>query len=395
MRINLPTLVSIFRKQSLYIALAAVIGAVFWAIGMPINPVTVVVYSLSIGNFIDPVTERLEPIYAHRPFPYNWFLFLLILLVIVPPVYLISTVIVWSLAPPFPQSLSHMIRTGWKFPVLITFVFSSTTFLFETTKKRLERRNLELQQSVERGTEQLALQEQELQRGREIQQSLLPRQIPQLPGFEIAGAWRPARVVSGDYYDVFRLDENRLAICIADVAGKGVSAALLMANVQAAVRAYASESESPATLCSKVNRLLCDNIATGKFVTFLFGILDGEKRTMEYCNAGHLDPILVTHGTARTVDASGAVLGVFPDWRYEDNVITLQSGDRLLLFTDGITEAEGPGEQEFGEAKIAACAQENCTKTASELNRLLLTQVDSFCGARFQDDATLLVVAAK
>jgi sigma-B regulation protein RsbU (phosphoserine phosphatase) len=386
---------SILRTQSLYIAISAIVGAVFWAIGQAINPLTILLYSLSTGNLINRAMEKLEHIYADRSFPYDWLLYLALLLFLVPPVYLISTTIVWLLAPPVPQTLGHLITTGWKFPVLITFVFSVLTFLFHTTKERLERRNLELERSVERGTAQLALQEEEFERGREIQESLLPKEIPQLRGFEIAGAWRPARAVSGDYYDVFRLGERRLAICIADVAGKGVSAALLMANVQAAVHAFASETEGPAGLCGKVNRLLCGNLATGKFVTFLFGILDGDKRTMEYCNAGHLDPILVSNGAVRTLDSGGAVLGVFPDWRYEDRLIELQSGDRLLLFTDGITEAAGADEQEFGEANVAACAQANCRRTASELNSALIAQVDGFCGSHFHDDATLLVIAAQ
>ena len=115
-----------------------------------------------------------------------------------------------------------------------------------------------------------------MQRASEIQRSLLPKEIPQLAGFEVAGAWRPARTVSGDYYDVFKLGEGKLGICIADVVGKGVSAALMMANVQAAVRAYASSAESPAQLCVKVNSLLCENLATGKFVTFLYGVLDSD-----------------------------------------------------------------------------------------------------------------------
>jgi sigma-B regulation protein RsbU (phosphoserine phosphatase) len=144
----------------------------------------------------------------------------------------------------------------------VTFGFGAASFLYRSTKERLERRNAELEQTVERGTAQLEMQEQELKRAREIQQSLLPKEIPQLPGFAVAGAWQPASTVSGDYYDVLRLGPNKLGICIADVVGKGVSAALLMANVQAAVRAFAGPSESPAQLCGKVNRLLHENIAT-------------------------------------------------------------------------------------------------------------------------------------
>jgi len=383
-----------FRKQVLYIALSAVVGAIFWANGQRINPLTILVYSLCIGNLITPFTERLHHLYAEKRFPYNWLLFLLVLLPILPVVYLISSVFVWALAPPTPQTLSHLLRTGWKLPFLITFVFSILTFLYRDTKERLERRNVELQKSVERSSARIEMQEQEIERAREIQQSLLPREIPQLAGFQVAGAWKPARTVSGDYYDVLRLSGQRLGICIADVVGKGVSAALLMANVQAAVRAFARDTESPAEVCTKVNHLLYENIATGKFVTFLYGVLDGEAHTFQYCNAGHLYPILVSAGVARSLEQGGAVLGVFPAWVYEDATIEMRAGDRLLLFTDGITEAADASGQEFEEKGIAAFAEANRTLSAGELNNRLLAEVTEYCEGKFQDDATLLVIAA-
>jgi sigma-B regulation protein RsbU (phosphoserine phosphatase) len=361
-------LIRFVRQQSLYIALSAVLGAVFWAIGQPINPATVMLYSLCIGNLITPAIARLRFLYAERPFPYNWLILLPLLLLLAAPVYVVSSVVVWAIAPPTPQTYAHLIRTGWKLPFLVTFVFGILTFLYQTTK--------------------------DLERAREIQQSLLPKTIPQIPEFEIAGAWRPARSVSGDYYDVVRLDDHRLGICIADVVGKGVSAALLMANVQAAVRAFASNSESAAQVCTKVNLLLCENIATGKFVTFLYGVLDGETRTFQYCNAGHLLPILVTSGSVRMPEQGGAVLGVFSAWKYEDATIELKAGDRLLLFTDGITEACDGSGQEFEEGSIAAFAKANRGLAADELTGRLLARVTDYCDGQFQDDATLLVIAA-
>jgi len=392
--VNVPSLARFFRQQITYIAIAAIVGAIFWASGQQINPVRVIVYSLCIGNLLNSAIYRLEFLYSDRPFPYNWLIFLLVLLALTVPVYLITAVVVWLIASPVPETLSHLMRTGWRLPFLVTFVFGFLSFLYHTTKERLVRRNVELQQSVERGTAQLEMQEQELERAREIQQSLLPKEIPQLAGFEVTGAWQPASTVSGDYYDVLRLGGHRLGICIADVVGKGVSAALLMANVQAAVRAFASSSESPAQVCGKVNRLLCENIARGKFVTFLYGILDGDARTFQYCNAGHLYPILASGGSVRTLEQGGAVLGVFPAWTYEDSKIELKAGDRLLLFTDGITEASDANDQEFDETRIASFAKVNSALSASELNSRLLAQVTAFCGAQFRDDATLLVIAA-
>jgi sigma-B regulation protein RsbU (phosphoserine phosphatase) len=382
------------QQQSIYIAISAVVGAIFWANGQRINPGTVLLYSLCIGNLLSPAIGRLGFLYSKRRFPFNWLTFLPLLLLVAIPIYVVSSAVVWLLAPPSPQTLSHLILTGWKFPYLVICVFGMLSFLYHSTRERLERRNRELQQTVEHGTARLELQEQELERAREIQQSLLPKDIPQLAGFEVAGAWQPARSVSGDYYDVLRLGDHRLGICIADVVGKGVSAALLMANVQAAVRAFASESESPARVCSKVNSLLHENIATGKYVTFLYGILDGEARTFQYCNAGHLYPILISGGVAQMPDSGGAVLGVFPDWQYEDSTIELKAGDRLLLFTDGITEASDANGKEFEETSIAAFAITHAALSAKDLNSGLLAQVTAFCSGHFQDDATLLVIAS-
>ena len=395
MNVKMSSVRRFFRQQIVYVSLSAILFAIFWAIGEPINPFTVLLYTLCIGNLLSFALDQVGFLYSERPFPFNWLIFLPTLLVLTAPVYLISTTIVWLVSPPSPQTLSHLIQTGWRFPFLVTFIFGVVSLLYHSTKDRLELRNQELQQSVEKGARQLELQAQEMQRAREIQQSLLPKEIPQLAGFEVAAAWRPAREVSGDYYDVFKLDEHRLGVCIADVVGKGVAAALLMANVQAAVRAYASSAENAAQLCTKVNRLLCENLATGKFVTFLYGVLNNETQTFDYCNAGNVCPVLVSQGTVRSIAVGGAVLGVFPEWQYESANLALGSGDRVLLVTDGITEASDAAEQEFGEEKLAEAALRHSKRTASEISRLLLEEVSAFCDSHFHDDATLLVIAAK
>lgn len=395
MKISRPLIVRLLRQQTIYLSVAAIIAAVFWAIGMPVNPLTVLLYSLLFGNMVTPLMMWLGKYYWSRPFPYNWLLFLLFTLLVLVPSYVLASVVVAWLAPPTPQTAWHLIRTGWKLPALVIVVYSVIGFVYRTTRERLERRNRELECSVEAGTAQLEVQKQELQRAREIQESLLPKTIPQLVGFEVAAAWRPAREVSGDYFDVFRLGETKVGICIADVVGKGVSAALLMANMQAAVRAFAGEAESPARVCAKVNRLLCENIATGKFVTCVFGVLDCATQTLAWCNAGHLEPVLVSNGAVRTLHGGGAALGVFPDWAYGDERIEMRNGDRLLLFTDGITEASGADDAEFGEDGVARCAMKLWAASAEEMNRRLLDDVERYCAGHFQDDATLLVIAAR
>ena len=380
-------------QQVVYFAIAAVLCLVLWALAVPTSPLSVLLYTFCIGNLVSITIPWFEPLYGKRAFPYDLFIFLPVLAVVTVPLYLLTTVIVWLVLLHAQVTLSQLMHI-WKFPAVATFTLGISFFVTQRTRERLQRRNVELQQTVEHRGAQIAIQEQELERAREIQSSLLPKEIPQLAGYQVAGAWQPARTVSGDYYDVLALGAHKLGICIADVAGKGVSAALLMANVQAAVRAFAGSSESPSQMCARVNTLLHENVAPGKFVTFLYGVLDAEQRTFRFSNAGHLPPILFSGGEARTLEGGGAVLGVFPSWSYEDATIELKAGDRLLLVTDGITEAADANEQEFGESGIAEFVKANSALGAKELNKRLLKQVTEFCRGQFHDDATVLVIAA-
>lgn len=239
-------------------------------------------------------------------------------------------------------------------------------------------------------------QERELEEARGIQQGLLPKTIPQARGCEISGAWRPARVVSGDYFDVLKFDENRVALCIADVSGKGMPAAILMSNVQAAVKAFASADVEPAAVCEKVNRVVCINTADDRFITFFYGLLDTENSRFVYANAGHNAPVLVRgDGSVARLEEGGSVLGPFPDWHFTQGGIDLKAGDRVLLFTDGITEVRDSQGEEFGEERLISLLVENRELDAVRLQAMVMSSVAEFSGGDFQDDATLIVLAVK
>ena len=227
----------------------------------------------------------------------------------------------------------------------------------------------------------------------DIQRALLPREIPQVRGFSIAGAWQPAKLVGGDYYDVFPLPGDRLALAVADVSGKGMAAALLMSNLQATTKAYASTTASPRELCVLVNRAITSTIASGKFITFFFGVLDAATMRFTYSNAGHNHPVLRSQdGTCRKLGAGGAVLGIFPDAPYEEGEVPLSPGDQLVIFTDGIVEAANSGEQEFGEERLISVMGANPSAAAGTLRDLVMQDVTRFCRGDFADDATLLTV---
>src|SRR5271156_2711460 len=220
---------------------------------------------------------------------------------------------------------------------------------------------------------QLDRQGRELEEARAIQQGFLPTSIPQLAGFEIAATWQPARVVGGDYFDVIPLSNNSVALCIADVAGKGMPAAMLMSNLQAAVRGLASPEIAPDTLCSRLNALLYQNMVSDRFVTFFYAIVDSASRELCYANAGHNRPIVVRRdGSHENLDEGGGVLGVFAAQSYSRGVVKLAPGDRVVLFTDGVTEACVPNGEEFSEPRLLQLVTENREASAQELQKLIL-----------------------
>jgi sigma-B regulation protein RsbU (phosphoserine phosphatase) len=237
-------------------------------------------------------------------------------------------------------------------------------------------------------------QEREIAEAKAIQEKLLPREIPQMPGYEVASAWQSARLVGGDYFDILPLDEKTLGICIADVAGKGMPAALLMSNLQAAVRGLSSVSLAPHLLCGRLNSIVYRNTDSDRFITFFYAQLDGPTRCLAYVNAGHNAPFVVrSDGSHERLREGGTVLGVFASRDYQMGLAQLSSGDRVILFTDGVTEACSLAGEEFGEARLLRLLLDHSSLSADELQAKILTAVAEFSGGRWQDDATLLVLA--
>ena len=241
-----------------------------------------------------------------------------------------------------------------------------------------------------------AEEKQELAEAQEIQHALLPKTIPQLAGYEISGEWQPARVVSGDYYDVLKCTETRAELCIADVIGKGMPAALLMSNLQAVIRAYACGAARPREVAGTLNRIIRGNIMPGKFITLFYCRLDASASRLAYVNAGHNAPILVRgDGSCLRLATGGAALGVFKDWEYEEGEVEVAAGDRLVMFTDGVTEARGANDEEFGEDRLEELIRQSHEVSAGELQKRILAAVTEFCAGNFHDDATVLVLVAR
>lgn len=227
------------------------------------------------------------------------------------------------------------------------------------------------------------------------QLGFLPKEIPQIPGCEFSGAWLPVHGIGGDYFDVFELEQNHFAICIADVAGKGIAAALLMSNLQATVRNLAAQNLEPAELTQRVNRFIRSNTAEDRFITFFYGVFDAQTRRLAYTNAGHNAPILLNRdGSVTRLDCGGQALGISAREPYEQGTIELSEGARLVLFTDGITEAaDARGEEEFGEERLIEILRESRSLGAAKIQSSVLARVAKFTGDKFQDDATLVVLA--
>lgn len=252
--------------------------------------------------------------------------------------------------------------------------------------RRIEIRNLRARSAIE----------EELRLAARIQGRLMPGSPPRVEGYDVAAVSLPARTVGGDYHDVIGIDGRRFALCVADVSGKGLSAALLMANVQAVVRSLVLSVPPPEEFAARTNALVCRNTGGEQFVTLFFGILDVASHRFRYVNAGHNPPILLRQGKpVRELTEGGLILGVLEDAAYAPGETGLEPGDVLVMFSDGVTEAWGTGGAEYGTGRLletlTACHEGNAT--AAGIRDCILASVRRHAGPKGPgDDLTLLVL---
>lgn len=223
---------------------------------------------------------------------------------------------------------------------------------------------------------------------RRIQESLLPRQTPRVPGFAFEAEWRPAGVVGGDWYDYIPLADGRWALVLADVSGKGMPAALMMSAVRGMVRSLAPLASGPGEVLSRVNQMLLEDVSTGRYVTMIYAVLDPASRKLIFASAGHPWPLLCHGGDVRPLHTdAGMPLGLFPS-EFTEHVVTFCHDFRLLFYTDGISEALNRDDQEFGSCRLAEfVASHDCSAS------LLIEQIREFSGDRGpSDDATLILL---
>jgi sigma-B regulation protein RsbU (phosphoserine phosphatase) len=238
--------------------------------------------------------------------------------------------------------------------------------------------------------------EGQLEVARQVQLELLPAKDPQLEGYDISAYNFPTEEVSGDYYDWVRIYEDQIGLVIADVSGKGVPAALLMAFLRASLRAATHIGYSPHISMAKVNYLLWESIERNQFVTAFYGILDVTNRTLTYTNAGHNPPILLKqNGEIHFMDRGSVPLGMFRDTRYHEYYLTTEPGDVLVLYTDGVTEAQNLKGEEYGRERLAESVRRNHELGARDLISALHAEVIDWTGGRgATDDVTFFVIKA-
>jgi len=279
--------------------------------------------------------------------------------------------------------------------LVLSLLFFGITLLVVRSRTRAEHYSKDLEVANEELESFYNSVEQELGTARSIQHALLPKDLPKLEGWKIAYHYQPAREVGGDFYDFLRLDDGRVGLVIGDVSGKGIAAALVMANTQSVLRAVARRGNiAPGRVLAEANEVLYAYIPSGTFVTCFYGVLDPESGRLVYANAGHDPPYSQRGGEAKELRARGMPLGLMPGMPYEEKEAVLAAGDDLLLYSDGLVEAHNPEGDMFGFPRLRKLIMAKSTGSVEELVDFLLAELARFTGtdSEQEDDITLVTL---
>jgi serine phosphatase RsbU (regulator of sigma subunit)/CHASE1-domain containing sensor protein/anti-sigma regulatory factor (Ser/Thr protein kinase) len=279
--------------------------------------------------------------------------------------------------------------------LVVSLLMFGITLLVVRSRTRAEHYSKDLEMANEELESFHNSVEQELGTARSIQHALLPKDLPKLEGWKIAYHYQPAREVGGDFYDFLRLDDGRVGLVIGDVSGKGIAAALVMANTQSVLRAVARRGNiAPGRVLAEANEVLYAYIPSGTFVTCFYGVLDPESGRLVYANAGHDPPYTQQGGDAQELRARGMPLGLMPGMPYEEKEAVLAAGDDLLLYSDGLVEAHDPDGEMFGFPRLRKLIMAQSGGSGEEVVDFLLAELVRFTGAdsEQEDDITLVTL---
>jgi sigma-B regulation protein RsbU (phosphoserine phosphatase) len=260
--------------------------------------------------------------------------------------------------------------------------------------------NADLMREIAAEIAQRERMNREVEIAREVQERLFPQKLPAILGLDYAGHCRPALGVGGDYYDFLALPQGHLGVAIGDVSGKGIAAALMMASLQASLRGEATRApENLAAAIANVNRLVYEASSANRYATFFYGQYDPATRQFDYVNAGHNPPMLFHSAngkwTVTRLEVGGVVVGLLEGYPYQQGRVSLMTGDILVAYTDGISEAMNKAEEEWGEERMIEVIKACQGLVAQEILRRILSAADVFAaGAEQHDDMTLVILRA-
>lgn len=238
------------------------------------------------------------------------------------------------------------------------------------------------------------IMEREISIAKGIQERLLPKSIPELEGYSVDTHIIQCNELGGDFYNIYKMQENKYVFMVGDVSGKGIPAALIMSNIQALIQAIFQEDIDLSSGMEKINRLLFESTEQNRYATLIFLVLDIDSHNIHYINAGHNQPFLCKTDTElKYLDKGGIPIGIFPKATYETETLSLETGDTIVLYTDGITEAQNPNEVEFGQLNLEKSIKENISLSPSDIIQRIISDLEQFkIGHRQNDDLTLLII---